>query len=50
MEHLGDDTTGRAVTGAGGAARYGSVAQAIHWLVVVLAILVISLGLAARYR
>ena len=50
MEHIGDETTGRGVTGsgsAGGAARYGSVAQAIHWLIVALAILVISLGLAA---
>jgi cytochrome b561 len=49
MEHIGDDTTG-AVTGAGsagGAARYGSVAQAIHWLVVALAMIVVSLGLAA---
>lgn len=50
MEHIGDDTTGRAVTGAGGpggAARYGPVAQAIHWLVAALALIVISLGLAA---
>jgi cytochrome b561 len=50
MEHIGDDTTSRAVTSAGsagGAARYDSVAQAIHWLVVALAIIVVSLGLAA---
>lgn len=51
MDDPGDHTTGPAATSKagslGGRRRYGCVAQALHWLVVVLAIIAVSLGLAA---